>query len=120
MPLESCSHPGMIDVAPETMSIMHGCVRFFRHVLRGRPDEESESTEWETDTDASDDEEADGEQVCIPPARLPSPPQPASLSFPDRVFRALGDHSTPVQYAMDPFEPRSCLGYSSLKSFRVP
>lgn len=28
-----------------------------------RPDEESESTEWETDTDASDDEEADGEQA---------------------------------------------------------
>lgn len=30
-----------------------------------RPDEESDSTEWETDTDASDEEEADGEQACI-------------------------------------------------------
>lgn len=28
-----------------------------------RPDEESESTEWETDTDASDDEEGDSEQA---------------------------------------------------------
>lgn len=28
-----------------------------------RPDEESDSTEWETDTDASDEEEADGEQA---------------------------------------------------------
>lgn len=28
-----------------------------------RPDEESDSTEWETDTDASDDEEVDGEQA---------------------------------------------------------
>lgn len=31
-----------------------------------KPDEESDSTEWETDTDASDDEEADGEQVLKP------------------------------------------------------
>lgn len=31
--------------------------------LPSRPDEESESTEWETDTDASDDEEGESEQA---------------------------------------------------------
>lgn len=31
--------------------------------LTARPEEESESTEWETDTDASDAEEGDNEQV---------------------------------------------------------
>lgn len=30
-----------------------------------RPDDESESTEWETDTDTSDDEEVDAEQASI-------------------------------------------------------
>lgn len=51
-----------------------------------RPDEESDSTEWETDTDASDDEEADGEQACMynrPEAR---PEAIAPFGVPGRIL----------------------------------